>query len=132
MISWPFLAREAMFWPDLPHRVTSTKVVTCWRSPSPSLKNSLLAIVTEATEVPELVSRKVGLATRLPLMMIRLTFIVICDLIASCLVKWPSPFRLGHLPLFFPSLPESFGFRFGEKDEPRRNFSFQNGNAVDV
>jgi hypothetical protein len=73
------LAREAKLSPDLPHTLTSTKVVTCWRSPSPSLKNSLLAIVAEATGVPELVSLKVGLATRLPLMMMRLMFIVICD-----------------------------------------------------
>jgi hypothetical protein len=49
--SWPLLAREAKFSPDLPHTVTSTKVVTCWRSPSPSLKDSLLGIVTEATGV---------------------------------------------------------------------------------
>jgi hypothetical protein len=61
----------------LTHTVTSAKVVTCWRSPSPSLKNSLLAIVADATGVPELVSLKVGSATRLPLMMIRLMFIVI-------------------------------------------------------
>jgi serine/threonine protein kinase len=60
MTSWAFLAREAKFSPDLTHTVTSTKVVTCWCSPSPSLKNSLLAIVTEATGVPELVSLRTG------------------------------------------------------------------------
>jgi hypothetical protein len=49
-------------------------ILTCWRWSSPSLKNSLLAIVAEATGVPELVSLKVGLATRLPLMMMRLIF----------------------------------------------------------
>jgi hypothetical protein len=64
MTSWPFLAREDKFSADLPHTVTSTKVVICWHSPSPSLKNSLLAIVAEATGVPELVSLKVELATR--------------------------------------------------------------------
>ena len=126
-----FLGEGSEVSADLPHTVTSTKVVTCWRSPSPSLKNSLLAIVAEATGVPELVSLKVGLATRLPLMMMRLMFtsnvINVC-----CLVEWPSPFRLGPFAFVLQSLPESFGFRFGEKDEPRRNFSFQNGNAVDV
>src|SRR6266850_6935771 len=124
-----FLGEGAKFSADLPHTVTSTKVVICWRSPSPSLKNSLLAIVAEATGVPELVSLKVGLATRLPLMMMRLMFtsnvINVC-----CLVEWPSPFRLGHWPSFSCSLPESFGFRFGEKMSSRRNFCFQNGNAV--
>ena len=74
MISWPFLARAAKFSADLPHTVTSTKVVTCWRRPPPSLKKSLLAIEAEATGVPELVSLKIGLATRLPLIMTRLIF----------------------------------------------------------
>jgi hypothetical protein len=50
----------------LPHTVTSTKVVTCWRWPSASLKNSLLARVAEATGVPELVSLRVGLARICP------------------------------------------------------------------
>jgi hypothetical protein len=39
---------------------------------------------------------------------------------------------VGPFAFVLESLPESFGFRFGEKDELRRNFSFQNGNAVDV
>ena len=55
MISWPLLAKAAKFSPDFPHTVTSTKVVTCWRRLSPSLKNSLLAIVADAAGVPELV-----------------------------------------------------------------------------
>jgi hypothetical protein len=55
MISWPFLAKAAKFSPDFPHKSrTSPKVVTCWRRLSPSLKNSLLAIVADATGVPEL------------------------------------------------------------------------------
>ena len=37
--------------------------------------------VTEATGVPESVFRKVGSATRLPVIMIRLMFIVICDVV---------------------------------------------------
>jgi hypothetical protein len=49
------------------------KIVHRLQGPSlASLKKSLLAIVAEATGVPELVSLKVGLATRLPLMMMRL------------------------------------------------------------
>ena len=39
---------------------------------------------------------------------------------------------VGPFALVLQSLPESFGFRFGEKNELRRNFCFQNGNAVAV
>src|SRR6266403_3045321 len=117
MTSWPFLVREAKFSADLPHTVTSTKVVICWRSPSASLKNSLLAIVAEATGVPELVSLKVGLVTRLPVMMMRLMFIVICEvvLVVSLNGRHPASAGLGRWPLFSPSLRGSFGFRFGEQ-----------------
>src|SRR5260221_11011266 len=43
-------------------------------------------MVAEATGVPDSVFRRVGLATRLPVMMMRLMFIVICDVDSSVLV----------------------------------------------
>jgi predicted HTH transcriptional regulator len=44
----------------------------------------------------------------------------------SCLVKWPSSASADWAVCLcsFPSLQESFGFRFGEKDELKAQFFF--------
>src|SRR5258708_17044555 len=87
-------------------------------------------MVAEATGVPDSVFRRVGLATRLPVMMMRLMFIVICDVGSSVLVLTGRR-RFGWdrllLPLILsrnPSIPE-LEIKIGA----RCNFSFQIGNG---
>ena len=94
MISWPFLARDAKFSPDFPHTVTSTKVVTCWRSPWPSLKNSLFAIVAVATAVPSLVSLKDWVSNQVTSDDDVIDVHSNMRVFFSRLVKWSSSFRL--------------------------------------
>src|SRR5258708_26033915 len=84
----------------------------------------------EDTGVPESVFRRVGLATRLPVMMIQLMFIVICDVGSSVLVLTGRR-RFGWarllLPLILsrnPSIPE-----LERKIGVHCNFSFQTGNG---
>src|SRR5258708_9632709 len=87
-------------------------------------------MVAEATGVPDSVFRRVGLATRLPVMMIQLMFIVICDVGSSVLVLTGRR-RFGWarllLPLILsrnPSIPE-----LERKIGVHCNFSFQTGNG---
>src|SRR5260370_18394092 len=98
----------------------------------PIRTNSLLAMVAEATGVPDSVFRRVGLATRLPVMMMRLMFIVICDVVSSGLVltgRRPAPAGLGQALSSSDSLQEPFGPRVGEKIGVHCNFSFQTVNC---
>src|SRR5258708_1814280 len=87
-------------------------------------------MVAEATGVPDSVFRRVGLATRLPVMMMRLMFIVICDVVISVLVLTGRR-RFGSRQAFASSdsLQESFDSGLERKIGVHCNFSFQTGNG---